>query len=60
LQEAEGPHYGDFFDVPHEDGEVQNLQDESEPDWMEVGENGEDATDGKFDEEDEMYTKKVR
>jgi hypothetical protein len=60
LQEAEGPRYGDFFDVSHEGGEVQNLRDESEPDWMEVGGNDEDATDGKFYVEEEMYTKKVR
>jgi hypothetical protein len=60
LQEAEGPRYGDFFDVSHEGGEVQNVQDEREPDWMEVGENAEEATDGKFDVEEEMYTKKVR
>jgi hypothetical protein len=46
--------------VPHEGGEVQNLWDESDPDWMEVGEDNGDATDGKFDVEEEMYTKKVR
>ncbi|XP_033607004.1 U3 small nucleolar ribonucleoprotein protein MPP10 isoform X2 [Cryptotermes secundus] len=59
-EEAEGPHYGDFFDAPLEGGEVQNLRDESDSDWMEVGENDEDAADGKFDAEEEIYTKKVR
>jgi hypothetical protein len=60
LQEAEGPHYADFFDAPHDSGEGQNLPDESESDWMEVGENSEDAAEGKFGVEEESCTKKVR
>jgi hypothetical protein len=64
LQETEGPHYADFFDAPHEGGEVQNLEDESraetELDWVEVGENNEDATDEMSDVSEELNTKKVR
>jgi hypothetical protein len=64
LQESEGPRYGDFFDGPHEGGEVQNLWDKSEPEseteWMEVEENNKDGTDVKSDEEEEMHMKKVR
>jgi hypothetical protein len=64
LQEEEGPHYEDFFDAPHEGGEVQSLQAESkaesEQHWMEVGENNEDATDEMSDVSEESNTKKVR
>jgi hypothetical protein len=63
LQETEGPHYGDFFDVPHEGGEVQNLQNESriesELHWIDVGENSKDTADEKSDVKEELCAKKV-
>jgi hypothetical protein len=54
LQKVEDVHYDDFFDAPHEGGDHQAVQLESETEWggVEEEERDKDVIDGMSYEED--------